>query len=155
MVLIDPFSFLQEKTKKILDIWVKANTFPAQILSSLTKTVKDSEKGAYHYPAMYSLSTFPTYTTPSFFALLGSSCKLKVRKLKRDGLFLIEPEKSLVTSDPRSATIQSKSVTPPATQSPPVQTVDPQSTLLALLLQQAAKPALNGRVLFIFSSGQG
>ncbi|KAG7445041.1 uncharacterized protein BT62DRAFT_898140 [Guyanagaster necrorhizus] len=69
----------KEKTKKILDIWVKANTFPAQILSSLTKTVKDSEKGAYHYPAMYSLSTFPTYTTPSFFALPGSSCKLKVR----------------------------------------------------------------------------
>ncbi|KAK0501577.1 hypothetical protein EDD18DRAFT_1143326 [Armillaria luteobubalina] len=90
----------KEKTKKILDIWVKANTFPAQILSSLTKTVKDSEK---------------------------------------------EPEKSLVTSDPRSATLQSKSVTPPATQTPPVQTVDPQSTLLALLLQQAAKPASNGQ----------
>ncbi|KAK0202534.1 hypothetical protein DFS33DRAFT_1340991 [Desarmillaria ectypa] len=90
----------KEKTKKILDIWVKANTFPAQILSSLTKTVKDSEK---------------------------------------------EPEKSLVTSDPRNATLQSKTVTPPATQSPPIQAVDPQSTLLALLLQQAVKPALNGQ----------
>ncbi|KAK0466956.1 uncharacterized protein EV420DRAFT_1626384 [Desarmillaria tabescens] len=90
----------KEKTKKILDIWVKANTFPAQILSSLTKTVKDSEK---------------------------------------------VPEKSLVSSDPRNATLQSKSVTPPATQSPPVQAADPQSTLLALLLQQAAKPALNGQ----------
>ena len=39
---------LQEKTKKILDIWVKGNTFPSAILARLTDVVKETAKGAYH-----------------------------------------------------------------------------------------------------------
>lgn len=45
------FRFLQEKTKKILDIWTKGNTFPSDVLSrltALTAQAKAAEKGAYH-----------------------------------------------------------------------------------------------------------
>ena len=48
--------FLQEKSKKILDIWTKANTFPTAVLSRLKDLVKDAEKGAYHKSYMSSLS---------------------------------------------------------------------------------------------------
>jgi len=38
----------KEKTKKILDIWVKGNTFPPAILSQLSNILKSTDKGAYH-----------------------------------------------------------------------------------------------------------
>lgn len=38
---------LQEKTKKILDIWVKGSTFPPNILTRLSSLVERTEKGAY------------------------------------------------------------------------------------------------------------
>ncbi|KAL6309283.1 hypothetical protein BKA93DRAFT_723768 [Sparassis latifolia] len=39
----------KDKTKKILDIWIKSNTFPADVLARLTKLLKGAaEKGAYH-----------------------------------------------------------------------------------------------------------
>ena len=45
-------SLPQEKTKKILDIWLKSNTFPTTVLNGLHKLVKETdkekEKGAYH-----------------------------------------------------------------------------------------------------------
>lgn len=44
------FLSLQEKTKKILDIWVKGNTFPSTILSLLSDILKETEKGAHRYP---------------------------------------------------------------------------------------------------------
>ena len=40
---------MQEKAKKILDIWAKSNTFPSAVLSPLFTLVKEAEneKGAY------------------------------------------------------------------------------------------------------------
>ncbi|KAF8202289.1 hypothetical protein BJ912DRAFT_436157 [Pholiota molesta] len=38
----------KEKTKKILDIWTKGNTFPPVILSQLADVLKDTQKGTYH-----------------------------------------------------------------------------------------------------------
>ncbi|KAF8075099.1 hypothetical protein FPV67DRAFT_1665837 [Lyophyllum atratum] len=43
----------KEKTQKILDIWVKGNTFPSKILSRLTDVVKETEK----VPEMKPLTT--------------------------------------------------------------------------------------------------
>lgn len=40
------FLRLQEKSKKILDIWVKNNTFPSAALERLSQLLKNSEKGA-------------------------------------------------------------------------------------------------------------
>ncbi len=48
------FSYSQEKTKKILDIWVKSNTFPSAVLARLHKLVKGTaEKGAYHISLVF------------------------------------------------------------------------------------------------------
>ncbi|KAI0079378.1 hypothetical protein K474DRAFT_1592122, partial [Panus rudis PR-1116 ss-1] len=39
----------KEKSKKIVDIWVKSNTFPSAVLARLSKLVKDAfDQGAYH-----------------------------------------------------------------------------------------------------------
>ncbi|KAJ6619886.1 hypothetical protein B0H10DRAFT_1127585 [Mycena sp. CBHHK59/15] len=46
----------KEKTKKVLDIWSKGNTFPSAILARLKDVVSETEKGAYHSCGMYSLS---------------------------------------------------------------------------------------------------
>ncbi|GLB41688.1 putative RPR [Lyophyllum shimeji] len=43
----------KEKTQKILDIWVKGNTFPPKILSRLTDVVKEAEK----VPEVQSMTT--------------------------------------------------------------------------------------------------
>jgi protein NRD1 len=42
--------FAQEKTKKVLDIWSKANTFPAAVITRLHKRVDGVKEGAYHVP---------------------------------------------------------------------------------------------------------
>lgn len=52
---------LQEKTKKILDIWVKGNTFPSTILSTLTDVVKEKGKGAYHSSGLFAKYLFCLY----------------------------------------------------------------------------------------------
>jgi hypothetical protein len=50
-------SLLQEKTKKILDIWLKSNTFPSAVLTRLHKLVKEADqekgKGAYHVSRVF------------------------------------------------------------------------------------------------------
>ncbi|KAI0769204.1 hypothetical protein BC629DRAFT_1292195, partial [Irpex lacteus] len=49
----------KEKTKKILDIWLKFNTFPSAVLTSLHKLVKEHDsdkgkgKGAYHVSVLF------------------------------------------------------------------------------------------------------
>ncbi|KAF9466116.1 hypothetical protein BDZ94DRAFT_1252143 [Collybia nuda] len=48
----------KEKTKKILDIWVKGNTFPSTILARLMDVVKETEK----VPEMKPLTTFDPRT---------------------------------------------------------------------------------------------
>lgn len=49
---------LQEKTRKILDIWNKNTTFPSSVLTRLAEVAKDSQqKGAYRDPAFVLLST--------------------------------------------------------------------------------------------------
>lgn len=58
---------MQEKTKKIVDIWVKSNTFPPEVLARLSKFVKEAtEQGAYHIH-MFSLSTFYLHNCINFF----------------------------------------------------------------------------------------
>lgn len=61
-------TLLQEKSKKILDIWTKSNTFPSPVLTRLRGLVKDSEKGAYHSLHMSSLSISSARVIHSFFA---------------------------------------------------------------------------------------
>ncbi|KIM44694.1 hypothetical protein M413DRAFT_442649 [Hebeloma cylindrosporum] len=88
----------KEKTKKILDIWVKGNTFPSTILSLLSNILKGTEK-------------------------------------------VLEP-KAPSTVDPRiSRQTTHTPPIPPPVQSPPIATMDPQATLLALLTQAAATTA--------------
>ncbi|EPQ56260.1 hypothetical protein GLOTRDRAFT_138043, partial [Gloeophyllum trabeum ATCC 11539] len=47
----------KEKTKKVLDIWVKSNTFPPAVLARLADIVKEADKGAYRDPSFSPLST--------------------------------------------------------------------------------------------------
>ncbi|PPQ67851.1 hypothetical protein CVT25_010290 [Psilocybe cyanescens] len=53
----------KEKTKKILDIWVKGNTFPPTILSQLSAILKDVEKVPDSKPT---LTTDPRTTNQNF-----------------------------------------------------------------------------------------
>jgi len=57
----------KEKTKKILDIWIKGNTFPSSVLTRLTDVVKDAEKGAYHSLTPRSLSISSARVIPAIF----------------------------------------------------------------------------------------
>jgi hypothetical protein len=58
---------LQEKSKKILDIWAKANTFPPAVLAGLTNVVQEAEKGAFSDSVVFSLSTSFTRVIPAIF----------------------------------------------------------------------------------------
>ncbi|KZT21581.1 hypothetical protein NEOLEDRAFT_1139198 [Neolentinus lepideus HHB14362 ss-1] len=49
----------KEKTKKVLDIWVKSNTFPSAVLGRLTEILKEAGKGAYRDSYNFPLSTPP------------------------------------------------------------------------------------------------
>jgi hypothetical protein len=69
---------LQEKAKKILDIWAKANTFPSSVLTGLTNVVKEAEKGACHDSNMCSLSISPTCVNPAFFGAHHNLRKLRI-----------------------------------------------------------------------------
>ncbi|THH14990.1 hypothetical protein EW146_g5424 [Bondarzewia mesenterica] len=116
----------KEKSKKIVDIWVKANTFPSAVLTRLTNVLKDSDKGAYLVSDICSLST-SSPRNPSHASISTRNGNLN----------------SATSIDPT----QSASVTPtapgpfvPASQTHSQQIgVDPsvQSTLLALLTQAA------------------
>lgn len=48
-----PFLLLQEKTKKVLDIWVKGHTFPSDVMSRLQKLFTEAVKGAYRIPTLF------------------------------------------------------------------------------------------------------
>lgn len=52
---------IQEKTKKILDIWTKSNTFPANVLTRLSGQVRTAEnpKGAYCVSLLYVAKYLP------------------------------------------------------------------------------------------------
>jgi len=61
---------VQEKTKKILDIWIKANALPPAMLKRLGDIVKGKaadQKGAYRRPTVsWSLSTESAWRTHDF-----------------------------------------------------------------------------------------
>lgn len=59
----------KEKTKKILDIWTKNNTFSPSVLARLADIAKDTHKGAYHDPALMFAKYFFCYAIilPGFY----------------------------------------------------------------------------------------
>lgn len=66
------YAFLQEKTRKILDIWTKNNTFPSSVLTRLGEFTKGSlQKGAYLDSACL-LST-SSVIQPHYFSPFGIS----------------------------------------------------------------------------------
>lgn len=77
--MIFSFSALhsQEKSKKILDIWTKSNTFPSAVLTRLRDMVKEAEKGAYHNSHMCSLSIPSARVIPAIFARIIAANELR------------------------------------------------------------------------------
>ena len=75
----DKFAFLsysQEKAKKVLDIWLKSNTFPSAVLSRLHKLVKESkEKGACHVLLCFA-KYFPHLCNPNHFPVTWLKCEM-------------------------------------------------------------------------------
>ncbi|KAF9240661.1 hypothetical protein BU15DRAFT_87564 [Melanogaster broomeanus] len=68
----------KDKTKKVLDIWVKSNTFPSAVLTRLRDILSDVQKGAYQNPNM-SAQTTPTATPDAqaaLLALLGQAAQI-------------------------------------------------------------------------------
>jgi len=65
---------VQEKTKKILDIWIKANALPPAMLKRLGDIVKDKaadQKGAYRcLTVSWSLSIRSAWRTHDFLHVL-------------------------------------------------------------------------------------
>ncbi|KAF8967598.1 hypothetical protein BDZ97DRAFT_1916551 [Flammula alnicola] len=109
----------KEKTKKILDIWVKGNTFPSTILSQLSDILKGPQK-------------VPDVSTPAVSVPDSNTTTLT-----------IDPRSnaSTLTVDPRTIPAPYGPPPGPAAGSPPIPAVDPQATLLALLTQAAASTA--------------
>ncbi|KZT67378.1 hypothetical protein DAEQUDRAFT_673399 [Daedalea quercina L-15889] len=64
---------LKEKSKKILDIWVKNNTFPSAVLERLSQQLENSAKGAYRILYLSAECSFRS-CNPSHFAF--SKCLL-------------------------------------------------------------------------------
>ena len=80
---------LQEKTRKILDIWTKNNTFPSSVLTRLAEVAKDpQQKGAYRNPAFVLLSTSFAMQSHRPLSYRGSEVRLRDMKLRFCGLLL-------------------------------------------------------------------
>ncbi|KAG6332378.1 hypothetical protein ID866_6710 [Astraeus odoratus] len=113
----------QEKTKKVLDIWIKSNTFPSAVLTRLRDMLADTPKGAYHDRNTYPLSI--------------SSARNSLAKT-RSGCFPLE---TAVNPTPPgqhvAAEAPAKSTTPPLPPPSAASNSDVQSTLLSLLGQAA------------------
>lgn len=86
-MIFDQIVLKQEKTKKILDIWVKGSTFPPEVLAQLAGILKGSQQGAYHYDSMYLFSAASRCNSIFFvirgyesnrfiYGLFGSQCQV-------------------------------------------------------------------------------
>ncbi|KAF7315204.1 CID domain-containing protein [Mycena indigotica] len=126
----------KEKTKKVLDIWVKGSTFPLLILARLKDVA--AEKGAYLLRAVHD-DEYPNnplcFLRPVFLSLVTESTS---------GFVLVNNQVK-VTLDPRAAAVAVAAPppqTPAQTVPPPPPATDAQATLLALLTQAAANNAV-------------
>ncbi|KIJ65586.1 hypothetical protein HYDPIDRAFT_87899 [Hydnomerulius pinastri MD-312] len=131
----------KEKTKKVLDIWLKSNTFPSAVLTRLRDILSDVQKGAYQNLNMCPLSISSACVILAIFAGVFASNEMRVSTETQFGLLF--PSENVVNRtppiDPRVTTEAPVIIaTPPsAAQSTPTSAPDVQSTLLALLGQAA------------------
>ncbi|PPQ69826.1 LOW QUALITY PROTEIN: hypothetical protein CVT26_014204 [Gymnopilus dilepis] len=125
----------KDKTKKILDIWVKGNTFPSSILSQLSDVLKGTEKGAYSSFLVFAKYFLPMQSNIFIF----SKFRLAMTEICLRSVSTLVPEtKPTVTADPRLPNQANHTTTPSLPQNVPVAGLDPQTALLALLSQAAA-----------------
>ncbi|KAF8630174.1 hypothetical protein AX15_003119 [Amanita polypyramis BW_CC] len=118
----------KEKSQKIIDIWVKGNTFPTTILSRLTKLMKDPEKVTE--PESVPGATITPQATPS-----SASTASPVFDTQAALLALLTQAASATSSEQTSTNTSSAAVSAPA--------VDPTQLLL---LQQLAQKAISSPI---------